>query len=60
MANDDKTDIRFVQHNSGAVYLRKEDVVQYIRDNAEDEETDTRNRFQKMAENLSEVGNEGQ
>ena len=46
---------RFVRIDGG-IYLRKEDVVRYLLDTAECEETDTRNRLTRGAENLLEVG----
>lgn len=48
--------VRFVKTSLGVVYLRKEDVVDFLRDFAATEETDVRNRLNEAASNISEVG----
>lgn len=48
---------RFIKRPSdGAIFIRKEDVVDMIRDMAGTEETDTRNRWEELAANLNKLG----
>ncbi len=42
----------------GQVYLNRESVVDYIREQAGCEETDVRNRWEQIALNLKEVGDD--
>lgn len=51
----EEVNFRFVRAN-GAVYLRKEDVIQYVLEFAECEEKDVRDRLKQAAENINEVG----
>ena len=47
--------MRFVRANS-AIYLRQEDVIEYLRNIAATEETDTRNRLEKVGDVFFGVG----
>lgn len=48
-------DIRFIRLRENRAYLSKEDIVRIIREFAETEETDTRNRLFQLAQNIQEV-----
>jgi hypothetical protein len=48
----EKTNIRFIDIQ-GTIYLRKEDVIDFWRDFAEAEETDTRNRILEAVNNIN-------
>lgn len=48
--------IRFVQPYTRTTYLRREDVVEYVREFAAGEETDVRERLEEAACILSTVG----
>jgi hypothetical protein len=47
--------VRFIRRNL-STYLRKEDVIDMINEIAATEETDVRNRFAALMENLEKVG----
>lgn len=51
----EEVNFRFVRAN-GAIYLRKEDVIEYILEFAECEEKDVRDRLKHSAKNINEVG----
>lgn len=44
--------IRFIRLRENRIYLNKEDVVRIIKEFAETEETDTRNRLFQLAQNI--------
>lgn len=48
-------DIRFIRLRENRAYLSKEDVVRIIKEFAETEETDTRNRLFQLAQNIQEI-----
>ena len=48
---------RYVKAN-GSVYLRKEDMIEYLCAIADGEETDTRNRLYDAALKIKEIGND--
>lgn len=50
--SENETPIRFIRANGGKTYLRLEDVVEYLREMAAVEETDTRNRFLEAADKM--------
>ncbi len=47
--------MRFV-NIKGSIYIRKEDIVEFIREIAGAEETDVRNRLNEAATNINKVG----
>ena len=49
-------DIRFISLK-GTTYLKRVDVVEYLRELAATEETDVRNRIEEASKLLDEVGN---
>lgn len=51
----EEMDFRFIRAN-GYFYLRKEDVVEYILNFAECEETDVRDRLKQAARNINYLG----
>lgn len=51
----EEVNFRFVRAND-AVYLRKEDVIQYVLEFAECEEKDVRDRLKQAARNINKVG----
>jgi hypothetical protein len=51
----EKLNFRFVRVN-GNIYARKEDVIECLLEFAATEETDVRNRLEKMAANIGKLG----
>jgi len=51
----EKIDFRLVRAN-GSIYLRKEDVIEYLLWLAAGEETDTRNRLEEAAKKIEALG----
>ena len=54
MSTQDQSQIRLIRANNN-LYLRKEDVVEYIRNMAATEETDCRNRLEEAAANIQRM-----
>lgn len=51
-------DVRFIRYK-GEVYLLREDVVKYLVETADCEESDTRRRLEEGADHLMSVGQDG-
>lgn len=52
----DQKNVRFITYQ-GNIYLRKEDIIEYIRELGSTEETDVRERLLQAALNLNKVQN---
>ena len=49
-------EMRFLKKNNNKIYIRKEDVYNYLMEMASTEESDVRNRLEEAATNLDKLG----